>query len=182
MNIKLRYLAPLAVALLPLMASCLKDDPYETYEEWRVENTAYFDSIERGIPANGFEKVAPKWDPASAILMKWHNNRALTAGNLMPLDNSTVDVKYLLTNVKGDTIDSSYKLTANGDSIFRCQPTALITGFWIALTNMHVGDSVTTVIPWQAGYGAGGSGNILPYSTLIFQIKLDSIVALEKNP
>ncbi len=161
------------------MSSCLSDDKQEDYSGWRQENISYIEKAEAET-ANGkakYEKIIPKWDKSSFVLMDWHNDRTETERNLSPLDNSTCNVKYLLTNIKGDTLDSSYALT---DSIFKCKPNEMITGFWIALTNMHIGDSVTTVIPYTAGYGAYGSGSVPPFSTLIFQIKLLSIPGLEK--
>ncbi len=146
------------------------------------QNLEYISNAEAETGADGkkvYEKIVPAWDKASFTLMRWHNDRALTASNLTPLDNSTIKVKYLLTNIEGDTIDSSYRQT---DSLYQCRPCDMITGFWIATTNMHVGDSVTAVIPYQAGYGITGSNAVLPFSTLIFQIKLNSIVALESQP
>lgn len=167
-------------AALALMSSCLNnDDESEDYKEWRQKNNEYIVSAEN---SKEYEKIVPNWDKASFTLMKWHNDRKKTEGSLKPLDNSTIAVKYLLTNIEGDTIDSSYKMTTYGDSIYHCRPCDMITGFWIATTNMHVGDSVTAVIPYTSGYGITGSGAVLPYSTLIFQIKLKSIVAWETLP
>ena len=172
-------------AVLLGMSSCLGDDDEDNdYKEWRQQNIDYILSAENSRVGGQkeYEKIIPAWDQASFTLMKWHNDRSATAGNMSPLDNSTIAVKYLLTNIEGDTIDSSYKMTAYGDSTYHCRPCEMITGFWIATTNMHVGDSVTAVIPYSSGYGVLGSGAVLPYSTLIFQIKLDSIVALETLP
>lgn len=175
----------LPVILLALsMASCLGEDVYNDYSEWRIQNTDFITDAEASV-VNGqkeYEKVVPLWDPSSFVLMKWHNDRSKTASRLSPLDNSTINVKYLLTNVNGDTIDSSYKMTTYGDSLFQCQPCNMVTGFWIATTSMHVGDSVTAIMPYTCGYGISGSGSIPPFSTLIFQIKLDSIVAFETLP
>lgn len=173
-------------SLLFLLSSCLNsdDDDYGDYEEWRTQNIEYIEKAESETAGGGkrYEKVIPPWDQSSFVLMQWHSNRAETAGNLTPLDNSTVDLKYLLTNIEGDTIDSSYSQTQYGDSIFRCQPSNMVTGFWIAVTNMHVGDSVTAVMPYTVGYGAYGSSSVLPYSTLIFQIKLVGIPGYEMQP
>ncbi len=171
--------------MLLAMSSCLGDDEgYSDYKEWRQENLTYIENAKAetvdGKPK--YESVTPEWDKSFSILMQWHNDRSKTANNLSPLDNSTCNVKYILKNIEGDTIESSYKLTEHGDSIFQCQPTGLITGFWTALTNMHVGDSVTAILPYTAGYGIMGSGSILPYSTLIFGIKLVSIPSFETIP
>lgn len=164
--------------VLLAMSSCLGDDNEDDYTEWRQENAEYIIKTEA---SSEFQKIVPKWDKASYVLMNWHRH-GNNPNKLKPLDNSTIDVVYLLTNIKGDTIDSSYRQTAYGDSIFRCRPSEMITGFWIATTSMNVGDSVTAVIPYMSGYGISGSGSVLPYSTLIFNIRLDSIVAYESRP
>lgn len=172
----------LPMALLAL-SSCLSDEEktYKDYTEWRNQNLEYIDNA-KAETVNGvkvYEEVTPDWDKATTILMRWHNDRSKTQNNLVPMNNSTIDVKYILTTVEGDTIDSSYSQTAYGDSIYRCKPTNLITGFQVAVTNMHVGDSITTIIPYTAGYGYAGSGSVQPYSTLIFGIKLVDINAWE---
>lgn len=158
------------------LSSCMDDDEqrYEDYTDWRNQNTEYITNLE----AQGeYQKVVPAWDPSSFVLIKKITSNP--ANTLRPLDNSTIRVKYLLTNIEGDTIDSSYKLT---DSLFQCQPNQMVVGFWIATTNMCVGDSITAVMPYTCGYGSYGSGSVLPYSTLVFQIKLASIEALETLP
>lgn len=170
--------------LLPLclvvLASCLGDDTSTKYKEWYETNLKYINDCE--AETNGaqrvYKKIVPDWDPSSYTLVKWIKRG--NTGNLMkPISNSTLNVKYLLTNISGDTIDSSYGQT---DSLFQCKPNEMITGFWIAVTNMNIGDSVTAVIPYQCGYGLEGSSSIPPFSTLIFQIKLVEIVAYDSKP
>lgn len=174
----LGFLLPFSFILL---TSCLgNDDDDNDYSQWRSENNAYITSAEAEMlnSQKRYEKVVPKWDPATFVLMQWHK-RGSSSSDLTPLDNSTVKVKYLLTDIKGDTLDSSYSRT---DSLFTCKPCEMITGFWAATTNMHQGDSVTAIIPYTSGYGVSGSGSVQPYSTLIFQIKLAEIEAYDKQP
>ncbi|MDE6227216.1 MAG: FKBP-type peptidyl-prolyl cis-trans isomerase [Muribaculaceae bacterium] len=167
---------PLACfALLLSTASCIKDDPEESYADWRAENEEYIANAEK---SGKYQKITPDWDKTSFVLMDWIR-RGDNPNKIKPLDNSTVDVVYLLTNIEGDTLDSSFSRT---DSLYRIRPDQTCTGFRIALTNMNIGDSVEAVMPYFAGYGAYGSGSVLPFSTLIFQIKLVDIPALEKEP
>lgn len=51
----------------------------------------------------------------------------------------------------------------------------LISGFQIALVNMHIGDHWMVYIPAEMGYGNRGDSVIPGGSTLIFEIKLASI-------
>ena len=47
-----------------------------------------------------------------------------------------------------------------------------IKGWNEAILMMRKGASATVIIPSELGYGAEGKGNILPYSTLIFDIEI----------
>ena len=116
------------------------------------------------------------------MLIRYLNDRSLTAGNLSPLLTSTVDVKYIGRLYTGEAFDSSYNQKANGDSIFRTSLTGLIQGWQIALVNMNVGDSVEIIIPYNMGYGGSQTGIIKPYSTLIFNLKLVDIPYYEVRP
>lgn len=156
------------------MTSCLGGNNENDYSQWRIENTKYIENAEIEMVDGHlrYEKIVPAWDKSIYALMEWHNDRNATLSQLTPLSNSTIDVKYVLRNIEGDTLDSS--------ASYRLKPNQMITGFWTAVTHMHVGDSVTAIMPYSAGYGEYSSGKVLPYSTLIFDIRLDSIVAYEK--
>ena len=179
MNIRKHIVHAVAALLFaPLLSSCLNDDDNSfDYKDWRNKNEDYFlrmtDTVANG--KNVYEKITPDWAPGVYILARWHNDRSLTAANLKPMDNSTVDVVYKGSYYNGAVFDSSYNEV---DSVRTFTPTTLVVGFWTMLTNMHVGDSVTCVIPQNAGYGSSGS-SILPYSTLVFDIKLKAIKAYE---
>lgn len=162
----------LTAAALFFLPSCLGGNEKNDYSQWRNLNTAYFDSLSI-LTENGrlvYTQLTPDWDKSFSILMKWHNDREENPSFITPLSTSTCIVKYTLTNIAGDTLDSSASYT--------CVPNKMITGFMAALTNMRVKDTVTAVIPYTAGYGIYGSGSIYPYSTLIFGIRLDSIAKL----
>ena len=164
-----------------ILTSCLEDNT-DDYESWRALNNAWLLEQETRKNEDGslyYEKVTPVWNPNAYILMHWHNDRSLTANNLVPLATSYVDVKYRLTDYRGLPKDSSYLRTNPADSIYRSQVNANIEGWIIGLTHMHVGDSVTMVIPYQSGYGASGNGSIAPYSVLQFAVKLQGIPGYE---
>lgn len=160
------------------LTSCLGDDDntYD-YAAWKSQNEEYVvrmtDTVSNGKKV--FQKIIPVWAPDEFILAQWHNDTSLTEGNLKPMDNSTVEVVYKGSYVNGVVFDSSY---SKPDSVATFKPCETVVGFWTMLTNMHVGDSVTCVIPTSAGYGASSS-NIMPYSTLIFNIKMKGIKAYE---
>ena len=130
-----------AAAVLSL-TSCLKDD--NDTSDWRLLNEAYVTAAqteeENGV--RKYEEIHPVWAPDTYILMRWKNDRSKTADNLSPLDNSTVNVIYSVTDIKGNMIDNSFAATVHGDSIYQTQPYKNIVGFWSAVTNMKVGDKV----------------------------------------
>ena len=181
MNIK-RYIIPsmLSLAMAAGLSSCLGDDDKNSfdYDAWSNLNETYVTRMTDTVGADGkkvFEKITPVWAPGVFILAQWHNDRSLTAGRLVPMDNSTCDVVYQVSYINGTVFDSSY---AEKDSIRSFKPAETIAGFWTMLTNMHVGDSVTCVIPMNAGYGAS-STSVIPYSALIYNMKLKAIKAYE---
>lgn len=169
---KLIRIFPIVIILaLIALPSCLGDSELSDYSEWRQLNQDYINNIatltEDGHLA--YTPITPDWDKSFTVYMKWHNENR-NPSEVTPLANSSCIVKYTLTNIDGDTLDSS--------ASFACQPINMVTGFMTALTNMRVNDTVTAVIPYTAGYGVYGYSDILPYSTLIFGIRLDSITRL----
>ncbi|MCH5239856.1 MAG: FKBP-type peptidyl-prolyl cis-trans isomerase [Muribaculaceae bacterium] len=171
---KLQRIFPILFAsMLLTLTACFKDNDYKNdYSEWRNLNQEYIDSIEKLIVDGKFvyTPITPGWDQSFTVFVRWHNEGEENPSYVTPLSTSTCHIKYTLTNISGDTLDSSPSFT--------CVPNNLVTGFMAALTNMRVNDTVTAVIPYTAGYGVYGSGAILPYSTLVFGIRLDSISKL----
>lgn len=166
--------------LAPVLSSCLGEGDLD-YDDWRVKNDNFVTEA-REAKIDGkpeYEELIPVFAPETFILIKWHHDRELNKGQLSPLDNSTVDCKYSCYDIEGGYIDSSFASTAYGDSIYRTRPVNNIPGFWAALTAMHVGDSVTVVVPSSAGYGNMLNGKVKPYSALIYNIKLKGIPAFE---
>jgi len=176
------YLA--AAAAATGLLSCGDDDEstWEVYEQWRETNVAWLASQETRTNADGtpyYNKVVPAWDSQAYVLIKYFNDRSKTHGNLSPMYTSTVNVKYKGCLCTDEPFDSSYLMTTYGDSIFQTQLSGVISGWAIALEDMHVGDTCEVLIPYEYAYGASGSGSIPPYSALKFGIKLVDIAGYE---
>ena len=98
--------------------------------------------------------------------------RVITEGKgEIPADTCKVKVNYKGTLIDGTEFDSSYK--RNEPTTFRANQ--VIKGWTEALTMMPVGSKWEVVIPQELAYGARESGQIPPFSTLIFEVELVSI-------
>ena len=176
---KFFYIAVLAVLVLPMLNSCLGKSVEDEYKDWRVTNEEWFDLQ---AASGKYTMITASWDPSARVLMRWHNDTMLTRDHLKPLITSTTDVKYKLSLYNGTPVDSSYASISPADSIYRSAVNTNLEGWMIALTHMHVGDSCTVIIPYPQGYGATKMNNVLvPYSTLIFDVKLVDIYKYRGN-
>lgn len=177
MRIRICKFLLLVIPLLNL-TSCIEDEDTGEIKKWRKENRAYYDGLAESVDENGqleYTRYVPDWATGITILIKQHT--PIQPDGIKPMDNSLVDVVYEGKLYDGTVFDNSYSQTAYGDSIYRTRPMSNVPGFWAALTTMSPGDSITAVLPSEAGYGGNYSGSIKPYSTLVFEIKLKRIVA-----
>ena len=168
--------------ILASASSCMSDNNWDKYEEWRNDNIAWYEQLKTRTDDQGnpyYTRLSPAWDPSCGVLIHFFNDRRLTEGNLSPLQTSTVDMKYLGQFYNGEPFDSSYTSTQYGDSIYRSRVSDNIVGWQVALNAMHVGDSVEVIIPFSSAYGANGYMSIPPYSYLRFYMKLVDIPAYE---
>ena len=92
----------------------------------------------------------------------------------IPADTCKVKVNYKGTLIDGTEFDSSYK--RNEPATFRANQ--VIKGWTEALTMMPVGSKWELHIPQELAYGSRESGQIKPFSTLIFEVEL---VGIEKD-
>lgn len=168
----------IAIALLTAASACSDDDNDEVLKEyatWREANDQWLE--EQALRTNDdgsafYSRIEAPYDRNSYVLLHWWNDRSLTANNLQPLYNSTVDVKYYGQLYNDVPFDSSYVSISPTDSVSRFSVNGLIPGWTLALQKIHAGDSVEVIIPWQQAYGNSSTGKIPPYSALRFQIKL----------
>lgn len=169
----------ITIALVAGLFSCQKTDYeklWDEYEDWReVNDTWLHDKIVNG----SYTKIVPEWNQNISVYMRWLNDRTLTSGNLVPLYTSSVSVKYKGWLYDGTPFDSSYTFT---DSVTTLKPSGLIDGWIIALENMHVGDKVELIVPYEAGYGSNASGAVPPFSNLTFELELRDIPTYELRP
>lgn len=175
-----------SLLLLVFVSACSDDneDTWKKYADWRELNASWL-AEQEALTVDGqkfYQKITPNYDKGNYVLIHWFNDREATKDNPQPFYTSTVDVKYIGRLYNDEAFDSSYTNTANGDSIFRTKVNGVIAAWTAALQEMHVGDSVQIIAPYQSAYGASSSGIIKPYSNLVFNIKLVGIPYWEAKP
>ena len=176
---KFLYTVIMAVVAITMLDSCLGKTVEDQYKSWREKNEEWY----RQQSASGqYTVVKAAWDPSAQVLMRWHNDTMKTRNNLKPLITSTVDVKYQLNLYNDTLVDSSYGNLYPADSIYRTVVNGNVEGWMIALTRMHVEDSCTVIVPYPQGYGSTKmSDELLPYSNLVFHMKLVDIYKYKAN-
>lgn len=180
--------AALAVAACVVMTACNDNDNESylaKYNQWRLDNAAWVMQQQQRTNPDGtpyFTTLVPTWDKKAYILIHYFNDRAETEGNLIPLANSTVDMRYIGYLYNDQPVDSSNLMTSHGPGIFRTRPVDVIPGWTIALENMRVGDTAEIVIPYEQAYGITGSAAVNPFSAMRFNLRLVDIVDYEKKP
>lgn len=87
----------------------------------------------------------------------------------IPTDTTTVKVNYEGRTIDGKVFESSY---TNGQGPVTIQPKQFIPGWTEALTHMPEGSVWEVYIPQNLAYRERQTGQIKPFSTLIFKIEL----------
>ena len=100
--------------------------------------------------------------------------KVLVAGKgEVPTVSDKVQVNYEGRLIDGTVFDASAR---HGDKPAEFMPTQVIKGWTEALTIMPVGSKWQLYIPSELAYGKRETGQIKPYSTLVFDVELVGIV------
>lgn len=172
-----------AVATIPACKDDENEKLLQTYTEWKQTNDDWVAEMARKTNPDGtpyYTTVVPAWNTGAFILMHYFNDRAETAGNLVPLYTSTVDVRYIGYTCKDEAFDSSTNVNSFGKlGIARFGCNSVIQGWTIALENMHVGDTCEIIVPYNVGYGSSTSGTLPPFTSMRFNLRLEDIYKYE---
>lgn len=94
---------------------------------------------------------------------------------LYPKQGDTVTVEYVGAFITGTVFDASINHWEDGLWTFQYKENNLIPGFEDVLSVMQKGTALDAIIPSPLGYGTAGAGNIPPYTTLLFSMKLHDL-------
>lgn len=181
---KINYLLPL---LLLVFASCEETKEAGKYDNWQARSVAFIDSI-AGV-YNAQTDATPEAERLYAytdlvtqqsIYVKKHPREGVVLGE-SPLYTSTISAFYRMYYANNkEIVQQNYLGEWPGDtstaSTFSLN--GVITGWAYTLQHMKVGERWTLYIPYSSGYGAstGQDGSLQAYSTLIYDVQLESIV------
>ena len=179
---KINYYFPLVALLMVVFASsCLTstEDPAETYAAWKAQNETYFANMKDSV---GFVSVTIPANRGGGI----YYSKIVTADTgASPLYTDSVIVHYQGRLISWTMFDATYvgasPVWQNREDPRSFKVNQLVKGWTEALMQMKVGEKRRIVLPWNLGYGSGGSGSISPYSTLIFDIQLVSFSSPKSN-
>lgn len=191
------YLLPFFFAVLAFVA-CDETKEAGKYDNWRERNEAFMDSLANVYDTapnhGGLGCYKDSRDQRQKIYYKVIETGDATIPS--PYLTSTVSTYYrgMLINeaVFGTSTDKYYYRLYKDLDIFDSNFTELnpnsdfdgttefavngvINGWSELLQHMHPGDRWEMYIPWQSAYGSSGSGSILGYSALIFDVTLESV-------
>jgi FKBP-type peptidyl-prolyl cis-trans isomerase FklB len=175
------------IALLPVLflmilsfTSCNETTAVSPYDNWQPRNQAFLDSLQNVIDS----KTNPNLfviTPMSNSTLKIYAEKVagfVGQGN-PPLDTDTVQVYYRGKLINGEVFDKNFAGAApdsNFDVPFKSVVSGgVIVGWTEVLRLMKKGERWNVYIPYQLAYGTSGSGTILGYSTLIFDMNLINI-------
>ena len=91
-----------------------------------------------------------------------------------PQSTSTITCDYKLRLING------YQVDASTDAVLAMS--SVVKGFSEGMSKIHNHGDIILYIPWQLGYGSEGHGTegtqsyIPPYSTLIYEVHLSSVM------
>ena len=138
---------PFLLLLVITFSACEEDK----YIDWKLLNESW---LEKHKSDSGF--VQTESGLCYKVIHQGATRRPNSASNIV--------VKYTGTLVDGTEFDSSDEYSTN--------LSYMIDGWIEGVAKMNVGGRYIFYIPASLGYDADGSGDIPPYSTLIFDVTL----------
>ena len=173
------------VLLAFVFTACNETAEPGKFDNWRARNEAFMDSLQTVYDTapnhGGLEYLTPMNNDKVKIFYK--KKIAKDAGE-QPKYSESVTAYYRGSYIIGDVFDQNFSGTdPNVDfdpvatfSVQEFYTKGGVSGWTDILQAMKVGERWMTYIPWQIAYGSAGNDAIPGYSTLLFDIQLQSIV------
>lgn len=178
------YLFSLVLLALAFTA-CSETEEVGKFANWQSRNESFIDSLQTVYDTapdhGGLAYIVPMRNSGVKIFYK--KKIAKETGE-KPLFTDNVSVYYRGNYIIGDMFDQNFagvdpNVNFDKPASFSVQgfytSSGSVSGWADILQNMRVGERWLTYIPWQVAYGSFGNDPIPGYSTLIFDIQLESI-------
>ena len=196
---------PFLLFLVGTFVSCEEVKEEGKYDNWQERNEAFVDSLKREAGEKCVATLDQAREMKVGTLYAIEvSTQGTTAGSQYiyckkltrndegrrPLYTESVSAYYYGTIITGDKFDGNfvgYGATDRGElNGAEKMPTAfdspanfilikVISGWTTVLQYMRTGERWIVYIPWSCAYGSGGEGSIPGYSTLTFDMILDSV-------
>ncbi len=138
-----------------IIASCSKPVDYDQKEIDAINKVLakYPDSSFRLISANDgyFNVFRYVYEEGDSTILDW--------------EKDSVEITYTGTSLQQNLVFAK-------DQTFKAPIKGLIPGFRLGLHHLRRKSACVLIIPYLSAYGIYGSGNIEPYSTLLFDVKV----------
>lgn len=197
---------PFLLFAASMFVSCEEVKEEGKYDNWQKRNEAFIDSIKHETGEVYVATVDQARDmevgKLYAILVPTQSTDAnpqyiyckkLTKNNegQRPLFTESVSTYYYGTLVTGDKFDGTFvgysatdqseldgkeKMPTEFDSPISFSVQRVVSGWTTVLQYMRTGERWMVYIPWSCGYGSSGDSSIPGYTTLTFDMILDSIL------
>lgn len=177
-----------AMAVVLFVAACSETSEENEYDNWKVRNYTYIDSIARVARLNAdgrwriyqSYKLDTTYKNGTLADSVYCHVETTGSGTQSPLFSDTVRVNYrgrliATTNYpQGYVFDQSYSGSLNPaiDVPSKLYLGGCVTGWITAMQQMVDGDIWTLYIPWELGYGTYDQNYIPAYSVLRFEVNL----------
>lgn len=201
MNKKI-YLLPLLLLAL-VFASCEETKEVSIYDNWQERNEVFIDSLYNEYTTKadrgGLDTIHLLSYPDNYIFYKVKtpvmNQTEETVGydyiegyvseDIQPFSTDSVYVYSKGTLIIGNQFEGTFSganpTIFDSPSKLYVNASSTLIGRSEILQRMKVGERWEVYIPWQFGYGSSGSGSILGYTTLIFDMQLYSVLNRSSN-
>ncbi|WP_294478067.1 FKBP-type peptidyl-prolyl cis-trans isomerase [uncultured Bacteroides sp.] len=179
------YLFSLVLLALAFTA-CSETEEATKFDNWRSRNEAFIDSLQAVYDTapdhGGLEFIIPQINKNVKIFYK---KKIEKETGKSPLFTETITAYYRGYYIFGEKFDENFSgvdpnVNFDNPSQWSVQgfytSAGAVPGWADILQHMKVGERWMTYIPWQVAYGSSGNEPIPGYSTLIFDIQLQSIV------
>jgi len=181
MNKKI-VLLPVLLLMMLSFTSCNESTAVSQYDNWQERNQTFLDSLQNVIDSKSNPNLFVVTPMSNSKLKIYAEKVAGYEGQgSAPLFTDTIQVYYRGKLINGEVFDQNFQ-GVNPDAnldvpvkypVFTSHTKyQIITGWTEVLQKMKKGERWMVYIPYQLAYGSAGSGAILGYSTLIFDINL----------